>query len=316
MKVTNDYHAPVLLEEVLDLLVHTAHGIYLDGTLGGGGHFRAMAEKLDSNGILIGIDRDPEAVRYARDRVMPCPPTVILEQSPFSEFDRVLKRNNITAVDGMLLDLGVSSHQIDEVSRGFSYLQSDAALDMRMDPSSGIPAHELINTTDDTGLAAILRDYGEVEGAGRIARGIRQWAAVHPLKTAGDLRACCAGLFNNRLSITLLAKIFQALRIAVNDELGELRRFLGTVLDYLAPGGRLAVIAYHSLEDRMVKEHMRSHERVCTCPPEVPQCVCKRAPLYKSLTKKAIRPTGAELEQNRRSRSARLRVVERTGVSR
>ena len=266
MRENHDYHTPVLLEEILDLLVCNEKGVYVDGTLGGGGHFRAMAEKLASTGILIGIDRDPEAVLWNRGHMPSCRPTVIIEQARFSDIDIVLKRNSISSVDGILLDLGVSSHQIDEAARGFSYMQ-DAPLDMRMDPSSGTPAYELISQSDVDGLAAVLREYGEVEGAGRVARAMKKWAESHPLKTSADLRACCASMFNNRLSIKLLAKIFQALRIAVNDELGELKRFLAKVLDYLRPGGRLAIVSYHSLEDRMVKEFMRKNERTCTCPP-------------------------------------------------
>ena len=313
MKATHDYHTPVLLEEILELLVWKKNGVYLDGTLGGGGHFWAMAEKLDTNGILIGIDRDPEAVQWNRDRPTPCRPAVILEQSRFSDFDAVLKRNSIPALDGILLDLGVSSHQIDEASRGFAYMQ-DAALDISMDSATGIPAYELISRSDESELADVLRNYGEVEGAGRVAKAIKQWAQSHPLKTSADLRACIAALLNNRLSISLLAKIFQSLRIAVNDELGELRRFLDKVLGFLRPGSRLAIISYHSLEDRMVKDFMRAHERVCTCPPEIPRCVCSRSPVFKRLAKKALRAADAELSQNRRSRSARLRVVERTGA--
>jgi 16S rRNA (cytosine1402-N4)-methyltransferase len=315
MNENHEYHTPVLLEEILESLVEKSTGVYLDGTLGGGGHFRAMAEKLDSTGILIGIDRDPEAVLWNKERMAPCRPTVILEQARFSDFDIVLKRNSIVAVDGMLLDLGVSSHQIDEATRGFSYMQ-DAVLDMRMDPANGIPAHELIDRSDQAELAAILREYGEVTGAGRVAGAMKKWSDSRGLKTSADLRACCADFLGNRLSIDLLAKIFQALRIAVNDELGELRSFLSKVLDYLRPGGRLAIISYHSLEDRMVKEFMRKNERVCICPPEVLKCVCTRTPVFARLTKKAVRPSEEEQRRNRRSRSARLRVVQRIGAAR
>lgn len=312
MTETHDYHTPVLLEEILDLFVCNENGVYVDGTLGGGGHFRAMAEKLAAKSVLIGIDRDPEAVLWNRDRMPACRGTVIIEQARYSDFDAVLKRNNITSVDGILLDLGVSSRQIDEAARGFSYMK-DAPLDMRMDPTSGVPVHELISRSDADELAAVLRDYGEVEGAGRIAQAMKKWVAGgHLLKTSADLRDCCAALFNNRLSIKLLSKIFQALRIAVNDELGELRRFLSKVLDFLRPGSRLAIISYHSLEDRMVKDFMRKHERTCVCPPEILKCVCNRSPIFKRLAKKAIRSSDEEQSRNRRSRSARLRVALRT----
>jgi 16S rRNA (cytosine1402-N4)-methyltransferase len=312
MSEPNDYHTPVMLEEVLRLLPHKSDGVFLDGTLGGGGHFRAMAEKLDTAGTLIGIDRDPEAVLWNRNRLPSCRPAVILEQSRFSDFDRVLKNHNIPLLDGILLDLGVSSHQIDVPARGFSYLQ-EGPLDMRMDPLTGIPAHELIRTSSAEELAAILRDFGEVDGASKIAAAIKNRGSV---LTAADLRASCARAVSNRLSIKLCAKIFQALRIAVNDELGELQRFCARVLDFLKPGGRIVVIAYHSLEDRMVKKFLRENERSCVCPPEIPFCVCDRLPLFKRLTKKAMRPSAQEIALNNRCRSARLRAAERTGAAR
>lgn len=315
MREPNDYHTPVMLEEVVRFLPHKSDGVFLDGTLGGGGHFRAMAEKLATAGILIGIDRDPEAVLWNRDRLPSCRPAVILEQARFSDFDNVLKRHDIPLLDGILLDLGVSSRQIDLPARGFSYLH-EGALDMRMDPSTGIPAHELIRRSSASELAAILRDFGEVNGASKIAAAIKEWSRKRPLLTTADLRDCCTKAFSNRLSIKLIAKIFQALRIAVNDELGELQRFLAKVLDFLKPGGRLAVIAYHSLEDRMVKNYLRENERECICPPEIPRCVCNRHPLFKRLTKKAVRPSLQEIARNRRCRSARLRVAERTGAAR
>jgi 16S rRNA (cytosine1402-N4)-methyltransferase len=306
------YHVPVLLEEVITLFPHKKDGVFLDGTLGGGGHFRAMAEQLDATGTMIGIDRDPDAVAWNRDRLASCRPKVILEQARFSEFDQVLARHNISSLDGMFLDLGVSSHQIDSRSRGFSYLH-EGDLDMRMDPSRGIPASELLRTIDVAELAVILRDFGEVRGASKIAGAIKNWGRERPLLTSADLRACCAKEFSGHMSIKLLSKIFQALRIAVNDELGELQRFLARVLDFLKPGGRLAIISYHSLEDRMVKKFVQENERTCICPPEVPRCLCKRVPLFKRLTKKAIKPSAQEIARNRRCRSARLRVVERTG---
>jgi 16S rRNA (cytosine1402-N4)-methyltransferase len=311
MRESHEYHTPVLLEEVLGFIPHKPDGTFLDGTLGGGGHFRAMAEHLDTAGTLIGIDRDPESLLWNRDRVRSCRPAVILEKARFSEFDEVLKRHGILSLDGILIDLGVSSHQIDSPVRGFSYLH-EGDLDMRMDPLTGIPAHELIRRSSASELAVILRDFGEVNGASKIAAAIKEWGRERPLLTTTDLRDCCTKAFSNRLSIKLIAKIFQALRIAVNDEIGELQRFLAKVLDFLKPEGRLAVIAYHSLEDRMVKKYMRDNERECVCPPEAPRCVCGGAPMFKRLTKKAIRPSAQEIARNRRCRSARLRVVERT----
>jgi 16S rRNA (cytosine1402-N4)-methyltransferase len=314
MSGPHDYHTPVLLAEVLRYIPHTSGGVFLDGTLGGGGHFRAMAEQLDNTATLIGIDRDPEAVLWNRERMSACRPRVFIEQSRFSEFDKVLERHGIASLDGLLLDLGVSSRQIDSPERGFSYLREEGVLDMRMDPGSGMPASELIRTSSADDLAAVLRDFGEVHGAEKIAAAIKRRDCKRPLRTAADLRACCAESLSNRLSIKLLAKIFQALRIAVNDELGELKRFLARVLDFMKPGGRLAVIAYHSLEDRIVKQYMRENERTCICPQGSPRCVCRSAPLFKRLTKKAVQPSALEVARNRRCRSARLRVTERTGT--
>ena len=309
------YHAPALLEEVRSLIPHTAGGVYLDGTLGGGGHFRAMAGKLDSTATLIGIDRDKEAIEWNLAHPPASRARIIIEQGRFSMFDRTLQKHGIPQLNGILLDLGVSSHQIDSAGRGFSYLH-EGDLDMRMDPDAGIPASAFIRTATESELAKVLRDYGEVDGAERIAGAIKAEAMRHPIVTSIDLREAVSKALSGNLSIKLLAKIFQALRIAVNDELGELKRFLGKVLDFLSPGGRLAVISYHSLEDRMVKEYMREHERICICPPEAPRCTCSRDPLFKRITKKAIKASEQEIAMNRRSRSARLRVVERTAATR
>lgn len=313
MRGPHGYHTPVLLDEAIGLLLHRSDGVFCDGTLGGGGHFRAMAEKLSAAGTLIGIDRDPEAVAWNRDHLPPCRPRVILAQARFSEFDRVLGEHGIAGLDGVLLDLGVSSRHIDSPERGFSYQQA-APLDMRMDPADGVPAYEFLASSSADEIAAVLHEYGEVGGARRIARGIKRWSAIRPLKTSSDLRACCASLFGGRLSVKLLARIFQALRIAVNDELGELRRFCSKVIGFLKPGGRLAVISYHSLEDRIVKEFIGRNERPCSCPSEVPVCTCGRVPLLKRLTRKAVQPGPKEIAENPRSRSGRLRAAERMGA--
>ncbi len=305
------YHVPVLLEEVLRLIPHRRDGVYLDGTLGGGGHFRAIAGRLDEHGTMIGLDRDKEAVAWTRDHLEPVRPRVVLEQARFSEFDRVLLRHDIPSLDGILIDLGVSSHQIDDPSRGFSYLRG-GDLDMRMDPSRGISAHELIRSSTVDEISTILREFGEVERPGKLAAAIKAAGMRHSAMTSTDLRECCTEAAGGALPIALLAKIFQALRIAVNDELGELRRFLSKVISVLRTGGRLVVISYHSLEDRIVKEYIREHERTCVCPPELPQCVCGKSPLFKRMTKKPIRPSATEIAVNRRSRSARLRAAERT----
>jgi 16S rRNA (cytosine1402-N4)-methyltransferase len=223
----------------------------------------------------------------------------------------VLKRYSIPGLDGILLDLGVSSHQIDSPERGFSYLQS-APLDMRMNPAEGVPAYQLLEQSSEQELATILNDYGEIHGALRIARALKIRQLSEPIKTSSDLQAFCAEIFGTHLSMNFLARLFQSLRIAVNDELGELRRFLGKVIRYLAPSGRLAVISYHSLEDRLVKEFIRDNEKNCICPREILKCNCTNAPLLKRVTKKALKPSALETHANRRARSARLRIAERT----
>ncbi|MBN1128345.1 MAG: 16S rRNA (cytosine(1402)-N(4))-methyltransferase RsmH [Chitinispirillaceae bacterium] len=311
MSETDDYHTPVLLDEILSRVLHTGTGVYLDGTLGGGGHFWAMAQRLDESATLIGIDRDPEAVAWNRGRMRSCRPRIIIEQARFSEFDRVLEAHHFSQADGILLDLGVSSRQIDSAIRGFSY-QHDNELDMRMDPASGMPAWEFLRRSGEEELASALGEFGEVRAARRIARSLKEWERTGSIRTSADMRKWYARTFRAKGSVDLLARIFQALRIAVNDELGELKRFLGKVLDFVTPGGRFAVISYHSLEDRMVKEFMRSNERSCICPPELPRCQCNASPLVKRLTRKALRPSAGEIVANRRARSARLRIAERT----
>jgi 16S rRNA (cytosine1402-N4)-methyltransferase len=310
MKTENSYHQPVLKEEVCDLLITDKSGCYLDCTLGGGGHFRALAEKLSANAVLIGIDRDIDAINWNKKAMTSYSPSIVIEQSRFSRFDEVLEKHNITGLNGALLDLGVSSFQIDTASRGFSYMK-DSVLDMRMNPSEGISASEFLEQSSEEQLCSILSEYGEVHNAARMAKAIK---SCKELKTSSDLRRCLAEEYGPNLQIKVIAKVFQALRIAVNDELGELKKFLSKITGYLLKGGRLAVIAYHSLEDRMVKDFIREQERGCVCPVELPFCVCGKQMMLKRITRKAIRASIAEVKNNPRSRSARLRVAERTEV--
>ncbi|MFP4163244.1 MAG: 16S rRNA (cytosine(1402)-N(4))-methyltransferase RsmH [Chitinispirillaceae bacterium] len=307
----SDYHTPVLLQEVLNLLSIKENGAYLDGTLGGGGHFRAIAERLSDTGVVIGIDRDREALENVEARKLDVKPKVILEQTRFSSFDQVLEKNGLKKVDGLLVDLGVSSKQIDAADRGFSYMQ-EADLDMRMDQESGISARELLKTVDEEELADILSKYGEIRNPGRMARAIKVYMKQHEIETSTDLRNCIVGEYGSSVKIQVFAKLFQALRIAVNSELEELRVFLSKSLKYLNRGGRLAVISYHSLEDRMVKEFIREAEESCICPPELPMCRCNKPVYLKRVNRKIVTASGEEIERNPRSRSARLRVAERT----
>jgi 16S rRNA (cytosine1402-N4)-methyltransferase len=302
------YHEPVLKNEIVSLLVTDKKGIYLDCTLGGGGHFRAVAECLEPGATMIGIDRDSDAIQWNLKNPVQAELRVIIEQSPFSEFDMVLKKHSISAVDGMLLDLGVSSWQIDNKDRGFSFM-GDGELDMRMNRSCGISAAEFIRTSSEAELCDILDKYGEVQNVKRMARTIKQCS--FPIVTTLDLKNCLTKEYGPNLKYKVLAKVFQAIRIAVNDELGELQRFLEKAVQYLKPSGRIAVMAYHSLEDRIVKEFFRSGEQGCICPPSQPVCTCKEVASLKRITRKSLQADDAEIARNPRSRSVRVRVVER-----
>ena len=308
MSTEQFYHEPVLKREVIELLIGNPKGVYLDCTLGGGGHFRAIAENLEKGAVLIGIDRDPDAISWNRKNMANTDIQMIIEQSRFSEFDVVLKNHEIAGVDGILLDLGVSSWQIDSKDRGFSYM-GDGALDMRMNKEEGIPADQYITSLSETALSNLLTEYGEVQNAQRMARTLKN--CEFPLKTSLDLRNCLTKEYGPNLKYKVLAKVFQALRIAINDELGELNRFLNKALDYLKPQGRLAVMAYHSLEDRMVKDFIRTAEHACICPSEIPICVCGKVSSIKRVTRKPVLATTEEIMKNPRSRSVRLRVAEK-----
>jgi 16S rRNA (cytosine1402-N4)-methyltransferase len=305
------YHEPVLLCETIAALAIRPHGAYVDGTLGGGGHFRAIIEKLGARGTAVGIDRDPEAVAWNAGRIPPTPARVIIEQQEFSRFDAALSRHGIGAVDGMLLDLGISSHQIDNAARGFSYLQ-ECDLDMRMDPGIGARAADLLNDATEEQLAEILETFGEIINPRRMARAFVRFRAVKRFGTSADLRECLAREYGPNVKFKVLSKVFQALRIAVNNELDELTACLEKTAGCLREKGRLAVIAYHSLEDRIVKNFMREKERHCACPPEQPICTCDRHPIFNRINNKAIKAGEAEIARNPRARSARLRVAERT----
>lgn len=304
-------HQSVLLDESIDALHIRPDGIYVDGTAGGGGHSFAIASRL-TDGRLIAVDRDPDAVRAAGERLQPFGGHVTLVRENYMNLPSVLQSLGIPAVDGILLDLGVSSYQFDTPERGFSY-QTDAPLDMRMS-RSGPTAADLVNRTDYAGLVRILREYGEERFAPRIAARIVETRERKPIETTGEL---CDVI---RESIPAAARrqgphparrTFQALRIAVNGELDALGVLLDRALELLAPGGRLAIITFQSLEDRMVKQRFVSWAQGCICPPEFPVCVCGRHPQARVLFKKGVVPSQREQEQNPRSRSARLRAVEK-----
>lgn len=305
-------HVPVLLEECLEGLAIDPAGIYLDGTAGGAGHSRQIALHLDGaqGGRLISLDQDPDAVATARARLAGLPATVV--QINFRYAGQALDELGIPQINGALLDLGVSSHQLDDAARGFSY-RADAPLDMRMS-QQGETAADLVNTASREELSRILRDYGEEPYAWQIAGRIVDLRETAPFETTLQLAEAVASAMppaQRRKNKNPARRTFQALRIAVNHELDALDEGLDTIFEHLAPGGRLCVITFHSLEDRLVKNKFRRWATACTCPPEFPVCVCGGKAKAKLVNHKPIEAGGQELEENRRSRSARLRVLEK-----
>jgi 16S rRNA (cytosine1402-N4)-methyltransferase len=294
----------------MEALTLKPDGVYVDATVGGGGHFREIVSMLDNKGTAIGIDRDPDAIAWCKSHLSHPRAHVILEQSPFANLDKVLSSHGISAIDGLLLDLGVSSHQIDEASRGFSYMQ-DAALDMRMDPAKGVSAAEFLSASEEEDLARIFSSYGEIRNPLRMAHAFKRYMAKNGMTTSTDVLACLKDEYGPSLPVKVIAKVFQAIRIAVNDELSELSACLQHAISYVKKGGRVAVISYHSLEDRIVKNFVRDNERPCKCPPTIPYCVCGKKILLKRINKKVIVPSESEIRNNSRARSARLRVAEK-----
>ncbi len=303
------HHVPVLLRECLEGLAIDPAGTYLDGTAGGAGHSREIAKHL-TTGRLIALDQDPDAVATATERLKGLPALVV--RANFREAPRVLRELGITSIQGALLDLGVSSHQLDDAERGFSY-HADAPLDMRMS-QSGPTAADLVNTLDREELCRILRDYGEEPYAWQIAGKIVAVRAEHPIETTMELAGLVASAVppaERRKNKNPARRTFQAVRIAVNGELDALNEGLDGIFDNLAPGGRLCVITFHSLEDRLVKNKFRRWAQKCTCPPEFPVCVCGGKAKAKLITRHPIEADADELNENRRSRSAKLRVLEK-----
>ena len=303
-------HIPVLLQEVLDGLAIRPNGTYVDGTVGGAGHAVEIAKRLTAGGRLIGFDRDPDAVAVATERLAPYPATVVHHN--YDEMQTVLTEMGAVPVDGVLLDLGVSSHQLDEESRGFSY-HGDAPLDMRMS-QAGMTAEELVNTATEAELSRILYTYGEESFARSIAKNIVRARAEKPIHTTSELAELIKSSVPPKVRRVKnpCKKSFQAIRIAVNGEFEHLEAGLQAAFSVLKPGGRLAVITFHSLEDRMVKRQFAAWCQGCVCPPDFPQCVCGRVPDAKLVTRKPIVPSEEELSRNSRSRSAKLRVLERS----
>lgn len=309
-------HISVLLNETIDSLNIKPDGIYVDGTLGGGGHSLKICERLGKKGRLIGIDQDMDAIEAATKRLRDYGDKVTIVHSNYLDIDSVLSDLSIGGVDGIVLDLGVSSYQLDNAERGFTY-REDTALDMRMDQSSNLTAKDIVNNYSEQELYRVIRDYGEDGFAKNIAKHIVRARQEKPIETTGEL--------NEIIKAAIPAKVrkgqghpskktFQAIRIELNKELEVLENSLDKMIELLNPGGRLCVITFHSLEDRIVKNIFRKNMNPCICPPEFPVCTCGRKPAGKVLTRKPIIPDENELNENKRAKSSKLRVFEKSGV--
>ncbi len=306
-------HLPVLAEEVITMLAPASGSLQIDATVGGGGHTERILEATDPDGRLLGLDADGAAIARVRARLARFGDRLVLRQANFRELGTVAPEAGFSAVDGLLFDLGLSGYQLADAERGFG-IRTGGPLDMRFDPNRGVPAAELLATLDAAELAALFRRYGEEPFANRIARAIVEERRRAPVDTAERLAALVERVVpaapRGRRRIHSATRVFQALRIAVNDELGALETALAAGVELLRPGGRLVVLSYHSLEDRIVKRFIEAERRGCICPPEVPVCVCRRRPRLRPVGK-PMTPGERELAANPRSRSARLRVAER-----
>jgi len=305
-------HIPVLLNEVIESLEIKPNGIYADGTAGGGNHSHAIGSNLSENGLLICTDRDEEAIEACKKKLsdLKCGNEII--RSEFASLPIILEQKHIK-IDGLLLDLGVSSRQLDEAERGFSYM-NDAPLDMRMNRDDAVTAADIINEWPEQKLADVFFEYGEERYSRQIARKICEKRSEKPILTTFELSDIIRSAMPRKALNEAqhpAKRVFQAVRIAVNDELTQISKILSDIMPYINEGGRISVITFHSLEDRIVKTAFATAENPCTCPPEFPVCVCGKKSLGKVITRKPILPTEEELERNPRSRSAKLRVFER-----
>ncbi len=306
-------HVSVLLDETIEGLNINPDGIYFDGTLGGGGHSYEILKRLTGKGILIGVDQDGDAIDAASERLKSFEGKFQLVRSNYSEIETILNDLKISKIDGIVLDLGVSSYQIDNLERGFSY-KEDAPLDMRMDRRQLLNAADVVNGYTEEQLIAMLRDYGEERYAKSIAKAIVEGRKDKPIATTQELSEIVKNAIPKKYQIAKghpAKKTFQAIRIEVNNELNILKTTLDKMIDHLNPGGRICVITFHSLEDRIVKQKFRKYENPCTCPPDFPVCVCGKKSKGKVITRKPIVPSDEEVENNKRSKSSKLRIFEK-----
>lgn len=308
-------HKSVLLDETIESLDIKPDGIYVDGTLGGGGHASEVCRRLGDKGRFIGIDQDADAIAAASERLKEFGDKVTIVRSNYENVDEVLKELGISQVDGIYLDLGVSSYQLDTAERGFTYREDDAPLDMRMDQRNEMTAKDIVNTYSESELFHIIKNYGEDRFAKNIAKHIVRARQDKEIETTGELIEIIKAAIPAKVRATgghPAKRTFQAIRIELNKELEVLEKSIDKMTDLLAPGGRLSIITFHSLEDRIVKNRFRINENPCTCPPDFPVCMCGKKSKGRVVTRKPILPSEEELSENKRSKSAKLRVFEKS----
>lgn len=302
-------HVPVLLQESLEYLVHKKDGIYFDGTLGFGGHYEEILKTTGSKSKIVGVDKDVNAFKYCYEKFNDDKRAKIYNAA-FTDIDIISKIEFIDKYDGIFADLGVSSFQLDEADSGFTY-REDTVLDLRMNKAGGLPAYHHLNTLSQEEIANIIYKYGEEKKSRLIAQRIAEYRLNSKITRTGQLREIVSRIVPQRFEAETLSRVFQALRIFVNNELEELENFLTAAVDKLNTGGRLVIISYHSLEDRIVKDSFKYENLECECPPKTPICICGKEKRLNILTKKPVTPSDSEIEVNRRSRSAKLRAAER-----